>query len=187
MKLIDKPTYQLLFDDRQPAHSYGLGRSKEHSFGIKTRTLPEKLLLAVTLGACVTAIGWANRPKPIEQLGLNQLHQGAYAQAAATLQQSLDVHGQSLETYLGLSSAANQRGEYFEALKYADQALSFYQSEPAAWAERANANLGMQNYRAAISDTQQSLSIQPHNQMAIAIQHRALLLLAHDKETTFSQ
>ena len=133
MKIIDKPPHQILLDHRQLAHSYGLGRGKEHSFGIKTRSLPEKLLLAVTLGACVTAIGWANRPKPIEQLGLKQLHQGAYAQAAATLQQSLDVHGQSLETYLGLSSAANQRGEYLEALKYADQALSFYQSEPALY------------------------------------------------------
>lgn len=181
MKIIDKPTYQILFEDRQPAHSYGLSRGKEHTFCIKNRTLPEKLLLAVTLCACVAAIGWANRPKPIEKLGLNQLHQGDYGQAAATLKQSLDVHGQSLETYLGLSSAANLRGEYLEALKYADQALSFYQSEPTAWAQRANANLGMQNYRAAIKDAELSLSLQPHNKMALAIQHRALLLLAHQQ------
>jgi len=187
MKITRRPIYQAKFDGRLVVLPGGKDTPKSDLFSIKRRTRPEKLLLVVTLLGCVAAMGWANRPRPVEQLGLNQLRQGSYALAAETLTHSLDVHGKSVESYLGLSSAANQQGQYLEGLKYADQALSYFQGEPAAWAERARANLGMQNYREAISDAQQSLSIQPHNHLATAIKHRALLLLAQQKATTFTQ
>lgn len=186
MKIAERSISQVKFDDRLVVLPGGKHSRKSDLLIINKRTLPEKLLLLVTLVGCVAAMGWANRPRPVEQLGLNQLRQGSYALAAETLTHSLDIHGKSVESYLGLSSAANQQGQYLEVLKYADQALSYYQSEPAAWAERARANLGMQNYREAISDAQQSLSIQPHNKLALTIKHRALILLA-DAKYTFTQ
>jgi len=141
-------------------------------------SLFDKGVLVLVVVACATAVGIAAKPRPMEKLGLEHLHNGFYHAATATLKQAVETHGPSLESYLGLAKASNHMSNYKEGLAYADLALKHYPSEPSAWAERAVSNLGLRDYRAALSDAEEALAYDSHNNRAILARSRAQTMIA---------
>jgi tetratricopeptide (TPR) repeat protein len=124
------------------------------------------------------AIGIANRPRPLEKLGLEHLKKGRYQEASASLKHSVATHGPSCESYLGLAKACNRTSNYKEGLYYADQALRHFPTEPSVWAERAVSNLGLRDYHSAVIDAEEALNYDSNNVRAMNIRNRAQAMLA---------
>lgn len=77
-----------------------------------------------------------------------------------------------------LSTCDNERQNYRSGLKYADEALKYFPTEPAAWVERSTANLGLNKFQEAFEDSQHALSFDAANKRALAVRTRAETMLA---------
>jgi len=141
----------------------------------------DKTVLTCSFLACATAIGLAIKPRPTEKLGLDQLRHGNFSQAASTLEQAIKADGPTLDAYIGLARAYNHMMMYPQGLASAERALQFHQVEATAWAEHATANLGLLNYRAALADAEQALSIDSANSRATDVQEKATTMLAANR------
>ncbi|CAN5505356.1 hypothetical protein BH11CYA1_BH11CYA1_17440 [soil metagenome] len=150
----------------------------------ETHTWFDKGVLVVAIVSCAVAIGIANRPRPVEKLGLEQLKKGRFEDASATLKTSIGTHGPSCESYLGLAKACNRTSNYKEGLQYADQALRHFPTEPSVWAERAVSNLGLRDYQAALVDAEEALVYDNNNVRAMNIRNRAQTMLASGGAST---
>ncbi|MBS2009329.1 MAG: hypothetical protein JST01_19905 [Cyanobacteria bacterium SZAS TMP-1] len=147
----------------------------------KKLLLMDKTVLTCTFLACATAIGISMKPHPTEKMGLEQIHQGKFNQAAITLEEAIKKNGPTCEAYLGLARAYNHMMRYEQGLASADKALQYHQIEPNAWAEHAVANFGLGNYQAALSDAEQALSLDSSNYRAMHVQEKAQSVLAENK------
>lgn len=143
-----------------------------------TYTWFDKGVLVVAVVTCAAAIGIANRPRPLEKLGLEYLKNGRYQEASASLKHAVAANGPSCESYLGLAKACNRTSNYKEGLHYADQALRHFPSEPSVWVERAVSNLGLREYHAAMIDAEEALNYDSNNVRAMNIRNRAQAMLA---------
>ena len=142
-----------------------------------THTWFDKGVLLVAVVSCVVAISIANRPRPVEKLGLEYLKNGRFEEASETLKSSIGSHGPSCESYLGLAKACNRTSNYKEGLQYANQALRHFPTEPSVWAERAVSNLGLRDYHAALVDAEEALVYDNNNVRAMNIRNRAQTML----------
>jgi tetratricopeptide (TPR) repeat protein len=101
-----------------------------------------------------------------QDLGLQYLACGKYADAADVLEGVLQSDGPTCLSYIALSNAYNQMNRFDKGLKYSEAALKLFPADPAAWIEKSRANLGLHNYKFACDDAKQALSYDARNDRA---------------------
>jgi tetratricopeptide (TPR) repeat protein len=139
-----------------------------------------RIIIALSLIGCAAAVVFANRPKPTEASGMKYLQEGNYRQAVSTLEKAVQTEGPSHASYLAMAKASNEMQNYSSGLKYADRALKYFPTEPAAWVERSTANLGLHKFQEAFEDSQHALGFDAANKRALAIRNRAETMLAQN-------
>lgn len=135
-------------------------------------------VLFCSLAACAVAVSIAFKPRPIEKMGLQHVERGNWEAAASSLKSAVDKDGGSGRAYLGLAQAHNHLEHFDDGLKYADQALKHHPSDANIWAERAAANLGRRDYKAALADAQEALNFDRTNERANQVLNRAETMLS---------
>ena len=106
------------------------------------------------------------------------MRRGRFYEASLILEQAIKREGPSFEGYLGLAKAHDHMMNYKLGLAYCDKALTLHPSMASVWAERAVAHLGLEDYRAALGDAEEALSIDAKNGQALNIQQQAKIALA---------
>jgi tetratricopeptide (TPR) repeat protein len=150
----------------------------------KTGGFPlDRVIIALSLIGCAAVVGFANRPKPTEATGIKYLQEGNYPQAVSTLQKAVQTEGPSHASYLAMAKASNEMQNYSSGLKYADEALKYFPTEPAAWVERSTANLGLHKFQEAFEDSQHALGFDATNKRALAVRNRAETMLAQNNSS----
>lgn len=135
-------------------------------------------VLICSLAACSIAVTIAFKPRTTEKLGLSHVERGNWQAAACSLKESVARDGGSGKAYLGLAQAHNHLEQYEDGLKYADKALKHHPSDANIWAERAAANLGKHDYKAALADAEEALTYDSHNMRASQVLSRAETMLS---------
>jgi tetratricopeptide (TPR) repeat protein len=120
--------------------------------------------------AVVTCLGLvaviAFKTRNSQDVGLQYLACGKYADAADVLETVLQTDGPTCSSYIALSNAYNQMNRFDKGLKYSEAALKLFPADPAAWIEKSRANLGLRNYEFACEDAKQALSYDARNDRA---------------------
>jgi tetratricopeptide (TPR) repeat protein len=125
-----------------------------------------KLVISATAIACLVLVATTIKARNSQDMGLQYLACGKYADAVDALEGALKTEGPTCSSYIALSNAYNQMNQFDKGLKYSEAALKLFPADPAAWIEKSRANLGLRNYKFAYEDAKQALSYDARNDRA---------------------